>query len=188
MGMLRLFVAVDAPATVRRLLSEARDRLAASGADVRWEPEEKFHCTLAFLGDTPDELLEPIAAAVGNALRGTGPFPLTYRGIGFFPDRERPRTVWGGVGDTDGVLAHVREEIVRELEAIGIPRDGKPFHAHVTLGRIRSFRHVRRLTTSAESFTLEQSPVTVREIVIVRSVLKPGGSAYTVLRSIPLTA
>lgn len=188
MPQFRLFIAILTPDSVRKRLLEAKDRLASSGADVRWEAAGKFHCTLAFLGDTPAERLDDVAAAIRRGVRGFPPFAVGYRSIGFFPGPDRPRTVWGGIDDTGDVLARIREAIVRELDAAGIARDEKPFHAHVTLGRIRGMQHLRRLTTIAESCTLEHPPVTVREIVIVRSELKSGGSKYSVLQSVPLTA
>ena len=185
--MIRLFVAIPTPDAVRQILLEAQDSLKASGADVRWEAGEKFHCTLAFLGDIPAERLNDVAAAVRKGVAGFAPFAVGYRGIGFFPGPDRPRTIWGGIDDTGGTLARLRGAIVQELSAARIAFDEKPFHAHVTLGRIRGMRHLRRLTTIAESCTLEHPPVTVREIVIVRSELKSGGSEYSVLQSILLT-
>jgi 2'-5' RNA ligase len=185
---LRLFIAVLAPASVREHLLDVVQRLDTAGADVRWEAGGKFHCTLAFLGNTPSERIGDVAAAVQRAVDDIPPFAIGYRGIGFFPGQDRPRIVWGGIEDGGGVLVRAHEAIARELAAAGLPVDDKPFHAHVTLGRVRGLRHLRRLTTTAETCTLEHPPVTVREIVIVRSDLKPGGSAYTVLQSVPLTA
>jgi 2'-5' RNA ligase len=185
---LRLFIAVMAPESVRELLLDVVQRLDAAGADVRWEAGGKFHCTLAFLGDTPSERVGNVAAAVRRGVEGIPPFAIGYRGIGFFPGPDRPRIVWGGIEDSAGVLARAHDAIARALAAAGLPGDEKPFHAHVTLGRVHGLRHLRRLTTTAESCTLEHPPVTVREIVIVRSELKPGGSAYSVLQSVPLSA
>lgn len=188
MTVLRLFVAIPAPDSVRDLLLATQARLAASGADVRWEPGEKLHCTLVFLGETPAERLEDVVRAVRQGARGTGPFEVGYRGIGFFPGPDRPRIVWAGIEDAAEVLARLHGAMVAALVAAGIPCDEKPFHAHVTLGRVRGLRHLARLTTNAKTCTLEHPPVTVREIVIVRSALKPGGSEYSVLQSLPLTA
>lgn len=188
MQSLRLFIAVMTPESVRARLRDAVHRLAAAGADVRWETVGNFHCTLAFLGDTPVDRLADVTAAVRRAVHGISPFAIGYRGVGFFPDPERPRIVWAGIDDGDGGLARVRDAIARELAAAGLPGDATPFRAHVTLGRVRGPRHLRRLTTTAESCTLEHPPVTVREIAIVRSELKPGGSAYSVLQSVHLIA
>jgi len=39
-----------------------------------------------------------------------------------------------------------------------------------------------------ESVTFESEPVTLREVLLVKSDLRPAGSVYTTLKSLPLTA
>ena len=188
MGSLRLFIAVETPGDVREALGEVRDRLAASGADVRWESNDKLHCTLVFLGETDDSALVTIHETVRQSCAGFAPITVAYRGIGYFPDNRRPRIVWAGIEDPRGELGRLQETIASDLAVAGHPGDDKPFHPHITLGRVKGLRNINRLTTIAESCTFEHPSVTVREIVIVRSDLRPGGSVYTILRSIPLTA
>ncbi|MEW6509414.1 MAG: RNA 2',3'-cyclic phosphodiesterase [Bacteroidota bacterium] len=188
MGMLRLFIAVETPADVREALGQLRDRLAASGAQVRWEPNDKLHCTLLFLGETEESALPTIREAVMKPCAGCAPIAVAYRGIGYFPDSRRPRVVWAGMEDPQGALGRLQQEIASKLATAGYPGDEKPFHPHITLGRVKSLHGINRLITIAESCTFDHPSVTVREIAIIRSELKSGGSVYTILHSIPLSA
>ena len=83
-------------------MASLRDDLARRAPRVRWEPAEKFHCTLRFLGNVG----APVLAALEEELRGAAalvpPLSLRYSGIGAFPDAAHPRVIWIGVGDVTG--------------------------------------------------------------------------------------
>jgi RNA 2',3'-cyclic 3'-phosphodiesterase len=186
MSTLRLFIAIDMPAGVAQALHDAKLYLASAGADVRWEAREKYHCTLLFLGDTPEDALEALAAGVAAAAQRIHPFPLAYGGVGFFPNRDRPRVVWGGVTDTTGLLETLQARVVAAASALlpVLPAEG--YRPHVTLGRVRSERNLPRLIQRSESCTFEHPPVTHHEVHIVQSRLEPGGSVHRILRTTPL--
>ena len=198
MPSLRLFIAIETPATVTGRLLEVRNALERAGADVRWEPAGKYHCTLHFLGDTGEGAMRRIIPALEGALHGCSPVRIAYKGIGFFPAGLAPRIVWAGILDEEGRLASLHERIVTALSSGELameagrplvnPAGDPPFHPHMTLGRIKSPRNSGRLTTIAETCTFDHPPVIIREVVVVQSVLKSGGSVYTTLRSLPLIA
>jgi 2'-5' RNA ligase len=183
---LRLFIAIDMPPVVAQALHDAKLYLSSAGADVRWEAREKYHCTLLFLGDTPEDALEQLASGIAEAARRIHPFPLAYGGIGFFPDRDRPRVIWGGVTDPTGLLETLQSRVASAAAALipDLPSEG--YQPHVTLGRIRGERNLGRLIQRSESCTFEHPPVTHREVHIVMSQLQPGGSVHTILRTLPL--
>jgi len=185
---MRLFIAIDAPGTVRSALRGIRTELAASGADVKWDTPDKYHCTLLFLGDVADSALEEVIGLTARAVQGCRQFEAGYRGIGFFPVPDRARVVWVGMHD-DGSSRRLHEILAATLKVYcsNEERQGS-FHPHVTLGRVRSPRQLRRLITIAESITFDHPPVAVREITIIKSDLRPAGSVYTALRSIPLSS
>jgi 2'-5' RNA ligase len=174
------------PPGVAQALHDAKLYLASAGADVRWEAREKYHCTLLFLGDTPEEALDPLAARVASAAKTIPPFPLAYGGVGFFPDAYRPRVIWGGVTDPTGHLEALQSRISWAAAALVPVLPSEGYRPHVTLGRIRGERNLARLIQRSESCTFEHPPVTHREVYIVKSRLQPGGSVHTIVRTMPL--
>ena len=195
MDMLRLFIAIDTPAAVKREMALLRDELAPRARDVRWEAAGKFHCTLQFLGEVERSRLGSIEQQVESAASGTPPLSLTYAGIGFFPDRTRPRVIWIGIRESGGGLARLQERISGGLQGVGFVPEERPFHPHVTLGRLgggaagrgAAGRGARVLIDTVETRTFEHPPVIIPAVEIMQSVLRPRGSEYVVLRSIPLT-
>ena len=187
MPSVRLFIAIDTPAGVRPGAVALRDQLRASEADVKWESDDKLHCTIKFLGDTPAEQVTAVSAILREIASKTPPFDVRYRGLGCFPDRRDPRVIWIGVENPGGALQQIHEQIEAALEPLGFQKEQRAFHAHLTLGRVRSRRNLRNLLAMLETVTFESEPATIREVELIRSDLKPGGSLYTVLKSHPLS-
>jgi 2'-5' RNA ligase len=185
--MIRLFIAIDTPPEIMPLLSAVRDRLATTHAGVKWEPDDKLHCTLKFLGDTREEILPHIAAALGHVAASTPPFPIRYAGLGCFPDKREPRIIWAGMEDPDGTLRRLAQTVETRMAELGFKPEQRIYHPHVTLGRVKDSRRLRELLATMETVTFECSPVSVREMALVRSELKPGGSVYTPVAKVALS-
>ncbi len=188
MNRIRLFIAVDTPPAIRAQAAGVRDSLRASQADVRWEPDEKLHCTLKFLGETDQEKVPAIVAALEAIGADTDAIRVRYTGLGCFPDRRDPRIIWIGLDDPDGTLKQLHDAIDVRLTPLGFEPEQRMFHAHLTLGRVKGRRNIRNLLANLETITFETEPVTIREIEMVKSELNPGGSRYTILKTIPLRA
>ena len=186
MPFLRLFIALETPQAVIPKIAAIRDRLKASNADVRWETNEKLHATIKFLGKTDDGLLPEIVSYIRGVCETKSPLLVTYKGVGCFPNSHAPRVVWVGMDDTGGRIVSLQKEIESVLTTMGFKEEGREFHPHVTLGRVKSERGVRGLLRTMESVTFESQPVEIREVALVRSDLKPDGSVYTTLKRIPL--
>ncbi len=80
-----------------------------------------------------------------------------------------------------GQLERLAEAVQRGVAAVGFPREGRAFHAHLTLGRIRG----RDLPSLQGEFDLG-APARVTEVVLVQSDLLPDGPIYTSLAAMPL--
>jgi RNA 2',3'-cyclic 3'-phosphodiesterase len=189
MDMLRLFIAVDTPAAVKREMALLRDDLAGRARGVRWEATGKLHCTLRFLGSVERSRLGSIARQVELGTAGIPPLSLTYAGIGLFPDSIRPRIIWIGIREEAGDLALLQERVSRSLRSLGFPPEERPFQPHVTLGRVGggiAGSASRVLIDIVKTCTFDHPPVIVPAVEIMQSVLRPRGSDYVLLRSIPL--
>ena len=94
---MRLFVAVNPPAEVRRAAYAAAAPLREGGLPIRWVAQDALHVTLKFLGEVDEERAGAIGPALAVAVGAARPFEVMVGGFGAFPDEERPRVVWIGI-------------------------------------------------------------------------------------------
>lgn len=186
---MRAFVAAPIGPDLRGSLArlQAMLRGEAPGADVGWVRPEGIHLTLKFLGEVAGERIADIAAALRGALEGQGPFVLQCRGAGAFPSLRRPRVVWVGIGSGSEALVRAQGRVEAALSPLGFSPEGRAFAPHLTLGRIRSPKHVDLLGRAIGGVAEELfGEVVVDRIDLMRSDLKPGGAVYSVLETFPL--
>jgi RNA 2',3'-cyclic 3'-phosphodiesterase len=155
---MRLFIAIEIPDSIREYLST----LAVPGKKA-----EK-HITLKFLGEVPDSRLEELITTLQTIRFQT--FSLKLSGMGFFPDKRRPRVVWAGVEPSALVLQKQIEELLLPL---GFQRDNR-FHPHITLSRLRSPAPVNTLPIEPREWEVDS-------FKLIKSTLTPQGPIYEAL-------
>jgi 2'-5' RNA ligase len=125
--MIRAFVALPLPAWLRERLAAVQDLLPLP----RRADPGTMHLTLAFLGDTPEPVLEDVHH--GLAALGAAPVPLVLAGLGLFGGG-RPHTAWAGIRPAPPLDA-LQRRVARACATAGAPPEGRRFLPHVTLGR-----------------------------------------------------
>jgi 2'-5' RNA ligase len=181
MARVRTFVAIDLSPAVRRQAQTLIHELAARTTAVKWVSAEQLHVTVKFLGDVDDTELYQVCQAVDRAVAELEPFEVICRGIGAFPHFHRPRTLWIGLEDPGHHIAQVQQRVEAEFAALGFPREVRPFHAHVTIGRV-DLRHRRlsRLTDGLDQYADRQwGSFPVKQCTVYTSELTPSGPIYT---------
>ena len=184
---MRCFLALAIPDDVRAPLIKVQEALRRAEADVKWVEEENLHLSLKFLGDVGEEQIGTLKGLLTIEAARWPAMRLTYGGVGVFPDHGPPRTLWvGATGDLEKV-AGLAAALERAAEQVGVPREGRPFVAHLTIGRVKSGRNVQRLQAAVGN--QRQVPLggdTVREFGLYRSTITSDGPIYDVLARFPL--
>lgn len=180
----RLFCAIELPAELRARAAEHLARLRENAPNVKatWERAEKMHITLKFFGEVEAARVAALTEAVTRAAAVAPSFELSLEGAGTFPPGGNPRVLWLGTKDATERLAHLQQRLEDECEAAGFPREPRPFHAHVTLARLRAANAAaRHLARYHRKLGFAPLAFPVNELVLMRSALGPGGSQYTPL-------
>ena len=185
--MIRAFIALPLPSEIQRQFAEIQRQLIETQAEVKWDGSEKFHITLKFLGDVDSSQPPLMAKQVENSIGGIAPFDLSFVSLGAFPTVTRPRVVWIGTQQNEHVQG-IQEHVELVCSSFGFAKEDRPFHAHVTLGRVKGNRNLDRLTAKLKSITFKPLIARCSELHIIRSELKPTGSVYTLLNSIPFAS
>ncbi len=186
-SVVRAFVAVELPASVQKGLVKVIEKLRRAGAHVGWTQPDNLHITLAFLGDVAAEQAARLEVLLDLLCAVTAPFDLECAELGTFGSPRSPRIIWAGVEDAPSCLGRLQASLVERLKTGGFRLEDRPFHAHVTIGRVRSGRGVRDLTSELGSVKNTRfGRFRVERLVLMRSLLGPGGPRYTVLHASPL--
>jgi 2'-5' RNA ligase len=182
---LRAFFAADLPGATRAQAERALEALRqAVPSGARWESPEKLHLTLKFLGSVPADRVDRLAAGALAKLGRVARFQVALAGFGAFPNARAARVLWLGVTDGAAALARVARKLDAAAARIGVPREKRPFHGHVTLGRLREPARV-----ALERATCPEVPAfSVEEVVLYESRPSPTGSHYVPLARVPLAA
>jgi 2'-5' RNA ligase len=185
--MARLFVAVKVGPEIEKNLADFQEQKKPQVQGVSWVRSEGLHVTLKFLGERPESLIPDLRRALDRAVHGTAPFRLTVTGTGAFPDRDTPRVLWAGVTEGTDELTVLSQRVDDVLVPLGIPREERKFHPHVTLGRVKG-----RVLEGWEAFSgAAQGPFgsrTVNSIILMKSELTPQGALYSPIEEFPLEA
>ena len=188
--MIRSFLAIEFPGTIRKKIEDVQRDLRSSNADVRWVNPGHIHLTLKFFGNIEESSIESIIQSIEEPVRTISPFPLRIRGIGSFPNLKNPRVIWMGLVelvDEKKILVSLQKELERELKRIGFQPEDRPFHPHLTLGRMRSSRGKDELVGRMEKLKEEEfGDFQIEKIILFKSDLKPTGPIYTPLREVKL--
>ena len=187
---IRTFIAVElSPGVVAQAVSLV-DRLRLAGAEVKWVESQNMHLTLKFLGDVREEDTVDVCRVVAKTAAEFQPFDIALGGTGAFPDARRPRTLWIGITQGEKELGQLQTAVERALAKRGFPKEGRAFHAHLTIGRVRqggpTMAELGQMLQDQSGFAAGVS--TVRELVVFASYLSRTGSTYEPLARAPLGA
>lgn len=184
---MRTFIAIDLDEGLKRALGTFADELKPLAKSVRWVGASGLHLTLKFLG----EISELDAARISSALEETAlrhrVFELVLAGTGVFPPGRRdPRVLWVGAASGAPLLA-LQEDIESEMAKLGFEHEKRPFHPHLTLGRVKFPSRLDLLVQEMEKHQGRRfGEMSVQKFTFFQSTLKPSGAEYTVLKEFRL--
>lgn len=141
--MARLFVAVTPPPDVLAPLEAAAGVLRPQAPGLTWVPAERWHVTLAFLGEVDSTVVADLRSRLERVSRRHPPIPVRIGRGGRFGQR----VLWVGV---TGELAPLARGVTRAAGKAGIELEDRPWRGHLTLARARPgrFADLRGLASS----------------------------------------
>jgi 2'-5' RNA ligase len=173
--MIRTFIALPIPDDIKDSLQSAILQLKGKNHGVRWVKSGGLHITLKFLGDIPEDLVNPLSIELDRAARGHPRLKLMLSDCGAFPNVKRPRVIWAGLSGDVGELTGLAASIEKACALCGIPEEKRPFSSHITLGRLKTPTVVDLgIGSLAGMFS-------ANEVLLYQSELLPSGARYTVL-------
>jgi 2'-5' RNA ligase len=171
MNRIRCFLAATLSVAVTRKIAEEVERQRKGvSARVSWVVPANLHVTLRFLGSIDENLVDGIAVRLKKVAARHPPFEARARGLGAFPNVQKANVLWVGVESEP--LVKLQREVEVAMVELGFGKEEKPFHPHVTVGRVKEG------SVGEWSSTAELGVSTVNEIVVYESRTHKSGAEY----------
>ena len=183
----RCFIAVPilppASTTALRIIADLRNRID----NVKWTREEEMHITLKFLGEIDNRDIVTVSNELRRICATLEACTASLQGIGTFPKGKPPRIVWAGIDQGREVFAALYEQLDAVLVDIGVPREGRAFNPHLTLGRVGRGADQQRLQEQIANFSPSMTGTfDVNEVILYASLRERGGHVYEPLDRVEL--
>ncbi len=184
---MRLFVAISVPDSVKQHARMIRNQLGVYRADIKWVEYENYHLTVKFLGEVNSSDLPQLKKQLSVAAESSPPFNLSAGGVGYFPNRRRPRVFWLGIKGELDKAEFAAERVDAYLGDLGYEPE-REHRFHLTLGRIRSDTNIKDMQLAADKMTAKDKLVVFRvdKLRLMMSDLKSSGPVYSEMGSFVL--
>ena len=137
---------------------------------------------MRFLGATSAQQRDRVLAYLDEHLV-VKPFRISFTGLGAFPRESKASVLWIGAAGSIEQLVSAAAICEESAVAAGFEPEGRPFHAHLTLSRIRPPHDVRPLVDLVEPVGVN---LDVAAVTLYRSVLGGGPARYEVVERVEL--
>jgi 2'-5' RNA ligase len=176
----RGFVAVVPPAAVLDEVAALTGALALPGT-ARRTTRPQWHLTLQFLGNRVD--FDAVAGALD--LLAVRPGRVRLGGAGAFPSERRARVLWVGTAEGAEYLSQLVAAVGTLLAPLGHEPETRPYHAHLTLARLKAPTDLRSAVAALGSGPVGES-WTAAEVALFQSRTRRTGAEYEERARIPL--
>jgi RNA 2',3'-cyclic 3'-phosphodiesterase len=184
---MRLFVAVDLSTKARDAIQSALDDFPVPDPPWRWVAPENWHITLKFLGERNAAQIDSLNAALGEIARRHHGFDMALGAFGGFPSLRHPRVLFYNVEHGAAELESLAGDVDAAVErAIGLALDGRGFHSHVTIARVKDRLSPDIVARFALVPPLTDAVTRVSTFRLIESRLQRTGAVYSVVKEFAL--
>jgi 2'-5' RNA ligase len=180
--MSRLFIALKIPDYILDELVRIRKKIYGIGENRKWEPSEKLHITLKFLGETnkKNEIIEIIREKLLNVTE----LECELEKFGLFYRNSSPTILWASIKQNKE-LNSLKNTIENSLAQLGFDKEKRRFKPHITLLRNKTNKYPEQLEKFS-GIDLSELNFVANQVHLIESKLLPTGSEYKTIEKFEL--
>ena len=179
-GTQRVFIGIPIDKHSQQYINELLKPIKDSRRDIRWVPENNRHLTLAFLGDRPISEVENLTRLFDESYQQETRFQYRLSALERFP--EPTGRIIALTNEPTEPLDNLFQITLKLLQRNEIEFDRRKSRPHVTLGRIRRPKHVKKTFDQQINIKLD-----ITQITLYQSRLTESGSIYSLLKETNLS-
>jgi len=175
----RFFIAINIPDDIKIKIDEVLNKLRKFDWPVKWEPQDKLHITLNFLGSVNNDELSLVKDVIKQEIDEMKSFEIVIDGFLLLPDLKRPRIICLDV-EENSILLNLQSILSNRFEGLNIGLPEKHiYNPHITIGKSKpTSENYNALIKTHFGAKFE-----VKSIEIMSSQTNPSGSVYSTLES-----
>ncbi len=178
---MRTFIAIESSKEIKKRILDLIAELEKIDKKIRWVRPKGIHLTLSFLGDIQEARIKEVTAVMQEVAANFRKFVIRLKGTGSFPPGRNPRVLWIGIEESKPLLT-LQSRLEDELEKKGFPKEKRPFHPHLTLGRVKDASSIKDVLNYLDKLKTEDfGEMEVNKITLFKSTLLPQGAEYEVI-------
>jgi 2'-5' RNA ligase len=179
MDFTRAFIAVNIGEPARSVIKRLIENLQSKVDHIRWTRDDQLHLTVKFLGDVDNRELPQICNNLRDQCQFVEPFIVSLVGLGTFPSGRPPRIIWASIEEGLQQLSDLHQRLDASLADLGLPREGRRYTPHLTLGRVRRGAAIPELQDVLSKFQgAARTQFDVDEVILMASLRERGKSLY----------
>ncbi len=186
---MRFFIALEIPEDSRRQLEDVQVSLKHLFPEIRLIDSDKFHLTIAFVGEQPEQTKAKLIEIMVNAVDKIPPFSVTPALVDGFPSLHNCHVLWIGVkGDTDKLMV-IRERIKDGLKELNLPVDERRYEPHIAIAKSHDFQLTEEKETALQSIILSRNfeHIKISSLKLFESIPSEGLHRHNTLADIKLS-
>jgi 2'-5' RNA ligase len=182
--MFRGFIAVEIEN--KPLITNFRNELKKTGAEMKLVEKDNLHLTLKFLGNTKEEDIERISKIMEQSVAEIKPFKILLKDVGVFPSRNYIKVVWIGIENRDSLVC-IANNLEEKLQELGFKKEKKNYVPHLTIARVKTSKNKEELLKVIEKYQgTSFGEQEIRDLKLFKSELTPKGPMYTILKKVSI--
>ncbi len=178
---MRLFVALPLPYAIKEYLLTLQKAVGNADAKINWVAKKNLHLTLKFFGTIPEHKLDTLRAAL-RTIRFP-PIKTHLTSFGVFPHTHDPHVLWVGLTPEEPLSAL---QSLIDQETLSYGKQEQSFTTHITLGRIKTIKHLPPFLNTINAIRVEPRPLSFTSFLLYQSTLRTTGPQYTLLEDYTL--
>jgi len=183
----RLFAAIPLQEAVDSL-AKVFEEFQPFDSYLKTVKENQFHLTLKFFGNLKSDDAQSVINAFDQWSPDKASFHIDLKGLGVFPSLSKPSVIWAGLKDDEGSILDIYKDCENIFSSIGIEKESRTFHPHLTLYRIKKHKEISQDLRDLVKEYKDQffSTLQIQSIILYESKLHSYGPEYSEIKKIIL--
>ncbi len=170
----------------KSLINKLRGQISGK---IKWQEPEDLHLTLEFLGEINSKEQTKAQKAIRKTAQELSQFSISFEKLKTFSKESQISHIYLSVRSNRLKLCRLQANLSRNLKELGFETEKRKYLPHLTLAQVKKIdkKSNRQIKQFIKQVKIDLPSLTVNELCLTQSLLKPEKACYNKVSSYPLT-